>query len=88
MKPFNIMHCYSVSEQCVLPTSESFDIYHWLWNVAATSWLKLAKMDQKRNFSIFFLKSLIFECNYSKTVWDVFHDLKNVKIAEKVFEIR
>jgi hypothetical protein len=26
--------------------------------------------------------------NYSKTVWDVFHDLKNVKIAEKKFENR
>jgi hypothetical protein len=25
-----------------------------------------------------------FHCIRSKTVWDVFHDLKNVKIAEKV----
>jgi hypothetical protein len=41
--------------------------------------LKLAKI-QKFGF---FFKSLIFECNHSKTVWDVFHDLKNVKIAEK-----
>jgi hypothetical protein len=27
----------------------------------------------------FFFKSLIFECNHYKTVWGVFHDLKNVK---------
>jgi hypothetical protein len=43
-------------------------------------WLKLAKIDQKWNFSIF-LKILIFECSRSKTVSGVFHDLKNVKIA-------
>jgi hypothetical protein len=44
----------------------------------------VAKMDQKWNFSIF-LKSLIFKCNRSKTV--SFHDLKNVKIAEKCLKI-
>jgi hypothetical protein len=37
-------------------------------------------------FWIFF-KSLIFEFNHSKTVFDVFHDLKNVKIAEKSLKI-
>jgi hypothetical protein len=26
----------------------------------------------------------LFDCIRSKTVWDVFHDLKNVKIAESV----
>jgi hypothetical protein len=45
--------------------------------------LKLAKI---QIFGIFF-KSLIFECNHSKTVWDVFHELKNVKIAEKSLKI-
>jgi hypothetical protein len=34
-----------------------------------------------------FFKSLIFECNHSKTVCGVIHDLKNVKIAEKSFKI-
>jgi hypothetical protein len=41
-------------------------------------------------FLDFFFKSLIFECNHSKTVRDVFHDLKNVKnvkIAEKSLKI-
>jgi hypothetical protein len=33
-------------------------------------------------FLDFIFKSLIFECNHSKTVTGVFHDLKNVKIAE------
>jgi hypothetical protein len=49
--------------------------------------LKLEKVT--KNFQIFgfFFKSLIFECNHSKTVWDVFHDLKNVKIAEKSMKI-
>jgi hypothetical protein len=38
-----------------------------------------------KNFIIgFFFKSLIFECNYSKTVPD---DLKNVKIADFFFKI-
>jgi hypothetical protein len=46
----------------------------------------MAKIDQKWNFSIF-LKSFIVECNRSKTVWDVFHGLKNVKIAEKSLKI-
>jgi hypothetical protein len=31
----------------------------------------------------FFCKISFFECNRSKTVYDVFHDLMNVKIAEK-----
>jgi hypothetical protein len=44
-------------------------------------WLKLAKIDQKWKFSIFFAKSHILKCNRSRTVWDVLHDLKNVKIA-------
>jgi hypothetical protein len=43
---------------------------------------KVAKMD----FFDFF-KSLIFECYRSKTVYDVFHDLKNVNIAEKSLKI-
>jgi hypothetical protein len=38
-------------------------------------------------FLDFFFKSLIFECNHSKTVSGVFHDLKNVKIAEKSLKI-
>jgi hypothetical protein len=38
-------------------------------------------------FLDFFFKSLIFECNHSKTVCGVFHDLKNVKIAEKSLKI-
>jgi hypothetical protein len=38
------------------------------------------------NFSIF-LKSLILYCICSKNVWDVFHDLKNVKKAEKCLKI-
>jgi hypothetical protein len=46
-------------------------------------WQKLGKINQKWNFLIL-LKSLFFECNCSKTVSKVFHDLKNVKIAEKV----
>jgi hypothetical protein len=41
----------------------------------------------KIQFFGFFFKSLISEFNYSKTVWDVFHDLKNVKIAEKSLKI-
>jgi hypothetical protein len=48
--------------------------------------LKLEKVTKNQIFGFFF-KSLIFECNHSKTVWDVFHDLKNVKIAEKSLEI-
>jgi hypothetical protein len=48
--------------------------------------LKLEKVTKNSNFWIF-LKSLIFEFNHSKTVWDVFHDLKNVKIAEKSLKI-
>jgi hypothetical protein len=31
--------------------------------------------------------TVIFECNHSKTVWGVFHDLKNVKIAEESLKI-
>jgi hypothetical protein len=38
-------------------------------------------------FLDFIFKSLIFECSHSKTVWGVFHDLKNVKIAEKSLKI-
>jgi hypothetical protein len=38
-------------------------------------------------FLDFFFKSFIFEYNHSKTVWSVFHDLKNVKIAEKSLKI-
>jgi hypothetical protein len=47
---------------------------------------KIGKIDQKFHFWIFF-KSIIFECNNSETVWDVFHDLKNVKIAEHFLKI-
>jgi hypothetical protein len=35
----------------------------------------------------FFFKSFFFEYNYSKTVSGVFHDLKNVKIAENSLKI-
>jgi hypothetical protein len=49
-------------------------------------WLKLAKLTKNEIFGFFF-KSPIFECNYSKAVRDVFHDLKNVKIAEKSLKI-
>jgi hypothetical protein len=49
-------------------------------------WVKLAKIDQKWNFSIFFAK-LIFYVKGSKTVWDVFHGLRNVKIAGKRLKI-
>jgi hypothetical protein len=38
-------------------------------------------------FLDFFFKSFIFEYNHSKTVSGVFHDLKNVKIAEKSLKI-
>jgi hypothetical protein len=34
-----------------------------------------------------FFKSLIFECNHSKTVCGVLHDQKNVKIAEEILKI-
>jgi hypothetical protein len=46
----------------------------------------LAKLTKYEVFG-FFLKSLIFECNHSKTVWGVFHDQKNEKIAEKSLKI-
>jgi hypothetical protein len=36
-------------------------------------------------FFDFFCKISFLECNRSKTVFSVFHDLKNVKIAEKSF---
>jgi hypothetical protein len=36
----------------------------------------LLKSDLTFKILDFFFKSLIFECNHSKTVWDVFHDLK------------
>jgi hypothetical protein len=36
----------------------------------------------------FFGQITFFACNRSKTVWDVFDDLKNVKIAEKVCKYR
>jgi hypothetical protein len=49
-------------------------------------WLKLAKLTKKEIFGFFF-KSFIFEYNHSKTVSGVFHDLKNVKIAEKSLKI-
>jgi hypothetical protein len=39
------------------------------------------------NFLDFFFKSFIFEYNHAKTVCGVFHDLKNVKIAEKSSKI-
>jgi hypothetical protein len=42
---------------------------------------KRGKINQKWNLSIFFKKL------HSKTVSDVFHDLKNVKIAEKSLNI-
>jgi hypothetical protein len=35
----------------------------------------------------FFFKSFIFKYNHSKTVSGVFHDLKNVKIAEKSLKL-
>jgi hypothetical protein len=38
-------------------------------------------------FLDFFFKSFIFEYNHSKTVSGVFHDLKNVKIAENSWKI-
>jgi hypothetical protein len=46
-------------------------------------WLKLAKNDQKLNFLIFLNKSHIRFKNGSI----VFHDLKNVKKAEKSLKI-
>jgi hypothetical protein len=46
----------------------------------------MAKIDKKWNFSIF-LKSFIVKCNRSKMVSNVFHGLKNVKIAEKSLKI-
>jgi hypothetical protein len=50
-------------------------------------WLKLATKWTKNEKILFFLKSLIFKCNRSKTVSGVFHDLKNVKIADKSLQI-
>jgi hypothetical protein len=44
--------------------------------------IKLAKIDQKSKVSIFLKNSFLFSIR-SKTVSNVFHDLKNVKIAEK-----
>jgi hypothetical protein len=49
-------------------------------------WLKLAKLTKNEIFGFFF-KSFIFEYNHSKTVSGVFHDLNNVKIAEKSLKI-
>jgi hypothetical protein len=43
----------------------------------------VAKIDQMEFFDIF-AKSHFLNVNGSKTVWDVFHNQKNVKIAEKV----
>jgi hypothetical protein len=34
-----------------------------------------------------FFEFLSLKCNCSKTVWDVFHDLESVKIAEKCLKI-
>jgi hypothetical protein len=49
--------------------------------------LKLAKIDQKWNFSTF-LKSLIFLLySFLKTVCCVFYDLKNMKIEKKSLKI-
>jgi hypothetical protein len=35
----------------------------------------------------FFCKISFFECNRFKTVWDVLHDLKNMKIDENIWKI-
>jgi hypothetical protein len=56
------------------------------WFLLHKMWLKLAKIVQKWNFSIF-LKNLNFLRNRTKTVSNVFHDLKNVKIAAKSLKI-
>jgi hypothetical protein len=56
------------------------------WFLLHKMCLKLAKIDQKWKFSIFW-KSLILYCIRSKNVWDVFHDLKNVKIAKRSLKI-
>jgi hypothetical protein len=47
------------------------------------NWQKLTKNGIFR----FFWKSLILYCIRSKNVWDVFHDLKNVKIANRSLKI-
>jgi hypothetical protein len=38
-------------------------------------------------FFRFFQKSFIFDYIRCKNVWDVFHDLKNVKIAQRSLKI-
>jgi hypothetical protein len=38
-------------------------------------------------FLDFIFKSLIFECNHSKTVWDVFHDPKKRENSRKNLKI-
>jgi hypothetical protein len=49
-------------------------------------WLKLAKNDPNIEFYDLFGKSLILYC-IAKIVWDVFHDLKNVKMAQRSWKI-
>jgi hypothetical protein len=56
------------------------------WFLLYKMWLKLAKIDQKWNFSIFLKKSHFFLYSF-KTVCGVFHDMKNVKNCQKSLKI-
>jgi hypothetical protein len=49
-------------------------------------WVKLEKLSKNEIFG-FFLKVSFLNVIILLTVWDVFHDLKNVKIAEKSLKI-